>query len=260
MPIRPFAALPLLAALAAGPSASADDPKPTLPPKEKLRVFLLIGQSNMAGRGRPEAVDKTPHPRVLMLDKAGAWVPAAEPLHFDKPAVAGVGPGFAFGRAAAEALPDATIGLVPCAVGGSSIDQWKKGGSLRGEALRRAKIALRDGTLAGILWHQGESDALPERTAAYKEKALALFAELRRELDAPEVPVVVGTLGDFVRKGGAINEVLRALPKDLPRSACADAKGLADKGDKLHFSAEAARELGRRYFEEWHKLDKAAGR
>lgn len=49
----------------------------------------------MAGCGTVEAQDKTPHPRVLMLNKADAWVPAIDPLHFDKPA-AGVGLGKTF--------------------------------------------------------------------------------------------------------------------------------------------------------------------
>ena len=42
-----------------------------LPAKEKFHLFLLVGQSNMAGRGVVDAQDKTPDPRVLMLNKAG---------------------------------------------------------------------------------------------------------------------------------------------------------------------------------------------
>src|SRR5947208_10691890 len=89
----------------------------TLPPKEKFHLFLLVGQSNMAGRGTVEAQDKTPHPRVLMLNKEGAWVPAIDPLHFDKSA-AGVGLGKTFATLYAEAHPGITVGLIPCAVGG----------------------------------------------------------------------------------------------------------------------------------------------
>ena len=91
-----------------------------------MRLYLLIGQSNMAGRGRVVAEDKTPHPRVFVLDKADEWAPAVDPLHFDKP-FAGVGPGLAFGKAMAEADPEARIGLVPCAAGGSPISVWRAG-------------------------------------------------------------------------------------------------------------------------------------
>lgn len=89
-------------------------------------MFLLAGQSNMAGRGTVTPQDRTPHPRVLMLNQAGEWVPAVDPMHFDKP-VAGVGPGRTFGIAIAEANPGVTIGLIPCAVGGSPIDAWQPG-------------------------------------------------------------------------------------------------------------------------------------
>ena len=66
-----------------------------------MHLFLLAGQSNMAGRGEVEAQDRATHPRIWMLDRHGQWVPAADPLHFDKP-VAGVGPGLAFARVLVE--------------------------------------------------------------------------------------------------------------------------------------------------------------
>ena len=80
----------------------------SLPAKDKFHLFLLVGQSNMAGRGVVEAQDQTPHPRVLMLSKEGRWVPAVDPLHFDKPSV-GVGIGKTFGQLIAEANPGITI-------------------------------------------------------------------------------------------------------------------------------------------------------
>src|SRR4051812_37821804 len=97
--------------------------KQDVPPK--LKLFLLIGQSNMAGRGIPEAEDQQTHPRIWMLNKELSWVPAKDPMHFDKPAIVGVGPGFPFAKRLAEAYPSINIGLVPCAVGGSGIDDWK---------------------------------------------------------------------------------------------------------------------------------------
>ena len=129
-----------------------------LPAKEKLHLYLLIGQSNMAGRGVVEEQDKQSHPRVLKFTKENSWATATDPLHFDKPTIAGVGLGSSFGRALAEANPDATIGLIPCAVGGTPLSRWSKGGDLYAQALERARLALKDGVLKGILWHQGEGD------------------------------------------------------------------------------------------------------
>src|SRR5690349_7266005 len=93
-----------------------------------LQLFLLIGQSNMAGRGKIEAIDRVPIPRVLMLNKELQWVPAIDPVHFDSPSRVGVGIARTFGRVLAEANPSATIGLIPAAVGATSLDQWKPGG------------------------------------------------------------------------------------------------------------------------------------
>src|SRR5438477_13185158 len=84
-----------------------------------LQLFMLIGQSNMAGRGRIEAADREPIPRVLMLNKELEWVPAVDPVHFDKPDIAGVGIARTFGRVLAAANPSATVGLIPAAVGGT---------------------------------------------------------------------------------------------------------------------------------------------
>lgn len=94
-------------------------------PKKQFHLYLLVGQSNMAGRGKVEIEDTIPHPRIKMLNKENQWVLAVEPLHFDKPQIVGVGPGFAFAKVMVDCDTNIIIGLIPCAVGGSSIDFWK---------------------------------------------------------------------------------------------------------------------------------------
>ena len=100
------------------PETNLADTSSTAPP---LHLYILMGQSNMAGRGTVEAIDSQPHPRVFALKSNNEWGPATEPLHWDKPERIGVGPGYAFGRAMAEQDPSVQIGLIPAAVGGSSI-------------------------------------------------------------------------------------------------------------------------------------------
>lgn len=101
------------------PATAADEPA------AKLDLYLLVGQSNMAGRGKVEKEDATAHPRVFALNKDDQWVPAVDPLHFDK-RNAGVGLGLAFGKALADENKAVAIGLIPCAAGGSPISVWKK--------------------------------------------------------------------------------------------------------------------------------------
>lgn len=237
-----------------------------LPPPERFHLFLLVGQSNMAGRGLVAPEDKIPHPRVLMLDRAGQWVPAVDPLHFDKPAMVGVGLGRAFGLAIADASPGVTIGLIPCAVGGSPIDAWGPGVRYQptdshpwDDALQRVKRALPSGTLKGILWHQGESDSSVELAARYEPKLHDLIARFRRELRAPELPFMVGQLGRFADSPwneykSQVDQAHRDLPAKVPSTAFVSAEGLKHKGDKVHFDADSYREFGRRYAEAYLKL------
>lgn len=222
-----------------------------------FHLYLLIGQSNMAGRGQVEPQDREIHPRVFMLDKAGKWAPAADPLHFDKP-IAGVGPGLAFGRIMADRDSSIRVGLIPCAAGGSPISVWKHGGFWEqtnskpyDDAIERTRIAIKDGVLKGILWHQGESDSNEKDAELYEDRLVELINTLRKELKAPDVPFIAATLGDFVVEGNpharVVNEALRRIPQQVKNAACVDSSGLEHKGDNVHFSAESARELGRRY-------------
>ena len=160
---------------------------------QDLQLFLLIGQSNMAGRGVVEAQDKEILPRVFMLNKEMAWVPAVDPLHFDKPAIAGVGLGRTFAKTLLVANRSAAIGLIPAAFGGTSLDEWKPGDKLYVDAVKRAQEAMKSGKLRGILWHQGEADAAKEELmTTYRTRFANLVAHLREDLHAPDVPVVVG--------------------------------------------------------------------
>lgn len=229
-----------------------------LPAKEKFHLFLLVGQSNMAGRGVVDVQDKTPDPRILMLNKAGEWVSAADPLHFDKPA-AGTGLGKTFALRIADANPGITIGLIPCAVGGSPIDSWKLGEFYAptkshpwDDSSKRSKIALKSGVLKGILWHQGESDSKEPLASAYEEKLHDLVKRFRKELEAPEVPFIVGQMGQFVEvpwdaAHKKVDLAHQDIVKKMPFTSYVSADGLKHKGDKVHFDAASYREFGKRY-------------
>jgi hypothetical protein len=235
-----------------------EPPRKTLAERENFHLYLLVGQSNMAGRGTIEGIDLKIHPRVLCLDDRGRWVVALDPLHTDKPKAAGVGLGTSFGKVMAEKTPGAVIGLIPCAVGGTSINQWAKGapptghwGKLYENAIRRAKIAQRDGVLKGILWHQGESNCSTSGIAAYQKNLTALVANFRADLESPDAPFVAGTLGVWDpqkhARRQAFNDNLASLPDWFSKAALVDAKGLPHRGDNTHFASKALRELGRRY-------------
>lgn len=56
-----------------------------------MELFLLIGQSNMVGRGAVEHQDQVSLAQIIMLTKENEWVLAKDPVHFDKTEIAGVG-------------------------------------------------------------------------------------------------------------------------------------------------------------------------
>ncbi|MFN7139337.1 MAG: sialate O-acetylesterase, partial [Limisphaerales bacterium] len=238
-----------------------------LPKKKELHIYLLMGQSNMAGRGIIEEVDKTPHPRVLRLNYSNQWEVAIEPITEDRaPKLLGVGPGLAFGKIMAEENKKATIALVPCAVGGTPLSRWSRGGDLYSNALVRAKLAMRDGTLKGILWHQGENDSLKLETAeTYEDRLAQMITHIREDLNAPNLPVVVAQIGEFLytRKDPTktpharmINDALERIPSRVLYTACVFSAGLTHKGDEVHFDARSEREMGRRFAEQMLKLQK----
>lgn len=229
-------------------------------PKEKFHLYLLVGQSNMAGRGKVEEQDKTPNPRIVSLNKAGQWVPAVEPLHFDKTA-AGVGPGFAFAKAMIEAEKDPAvrIGLIPCAVGGSPIASWNAGVQDPGtkafawdDTVKRLKLAQEAGTLKGILWHQGESDSSEKLAPSYGGKLEKVLGGLKDVAGTPDVPIVVGHLFAFKENKwkDVINAALSNLPKRLQNVGVVTSEGMKDKGDGTHLDSPSAREFGKRYAKE----------
>lgn len=230
-----------------------------------LQLFLLAGQSNMAGRGTVEPDDRVPHPRVWVLDRQEHWVAAVDPLHFDKP-IAGVGPGRSFGIALAEAEPGASIGLVPVAIGGSPISAWEPGAvhSQTGtkpydDAIKRIRAAQTAGEFKAILWHQGENDSGKMATPDYEARLTALIGRLRAEVKPPALPVLIGQLGRFAdvpwsESRTKIDALHRKLARELRDVAFVSSDGLVHKGDRVHFDSASARELGRRYAESYQTM------
>ncbi|MEZ6055050.1 MAG: sialate O-acetylesterase [Planctomycetaceae bacterium] len=226
---------------------------------QQFHLFILAGQSNMAGRGIVEDVDKQPVARVLMLDQSGEWVPAVAPMHFDKPGIAGVGLGRTFAKEYAESHPDVVVGLIPCAVGGSPIESWQPNGYHAqtkshpwDDCEQRVRIAMKDGTLRGVLWHQGESDSRPDLAKLYEMRLHALVKRFRETFAVPELPFIAGQLGQFegrpwnqARK--TVDAAHRMLPEKLPYCGFVPSNGLTPNDDLVHFNTESLRELGRRY-------------
>jgi hypothetical protein len=220
-----------------------------------------MGQSNMVGRDTSTMASQVDNPHILALSEDGEWVVARDPLHAKNGRIEpGVGPGMTFAVEMLKANPGRTIGLVPCAVGGTGLSRWVKGADLYQKAVERAKIAAQAGVIKGMLWHQGESDTNSASNAdSYQDRLTQMFKDLRSDLGLPGMPIVVGQLGEFltVEKYPFVNTVratLKRIPSLVANTGYADSAGLSDKGDQLHFSAAAQKEFGSRYAKAMQKL------
>ncbi|KAL2939315.1 hypothetical protein RDABS01_000147 [Bienertia sinuspersici] len=133
-----------------------------------------------------------PHPSILRLNALLHWEEARAPLHadIDSKKVCGVGPGMAFANALRERV-EGTLGLVPCAVGGTAISEWARGEELYESMVKRAKAAVEKGEIKAMLWYQGESDTLRESDAdAYKERMERFVCDVREDLQMPSLPII----------------------------------------------------------------------
>lgn len=220
-------------------------------------IFLLIGQSNMAGRGPLDSTTPLTHPRITMF-RDNKWQPATEPLHTDK-TTAGISLSISFAHHLLNHTQN-EIGLLPTAVGGTPLSRWMPGNDLYENAVTIAKAVLSKGDiLKGILWHQGEADSKDIPTAnTYSARLSEMITTLRQELQANQVPFVAGELGHFLQKHAQckyfthVNQALRNIT--LPHYACAKASGLLDLGDDVHFDGPSLRTFGKRYATEYLKL------
>ena len=225
-----------------------------------IHSFLLIGQSNMAGRGElteAPAIDTT-HIKVL---RNGRWQKMYRPVNADQPSA-----GFCLAESFAEryaAKYNVDVGLIGCADGGTSLQQWQPGSLLFDHAVYQARLAQRTSTIAGVLWHQGESDCGDANSSTYAQRFLPIMEALRKELNLYDVPFILGGLGSFLANYSAsmaqnypkVNLALQKLAQEQPMTGFVSAAGLQGKvGDNLHFCTTALYEFGLRYFDEFEKL------
>lgn len=94
-----------------------------------IMAFLLMGQSNMAGRGDPASVEPITDDNILIF-REDTWQRAVEPLHTTMPERDAVSLGMSFALELLESGVGASVGLIPCALGGTLLSRWEPAGDL----------------------------------------------------------------------------------------------------------------------------------
>lgn len=98
-------------------------------PREKLHIYLLIGQSNMAGRAPFTTEEGKVIKRCYLLNDKGVWEPAKNPLNIystirKQAGMQKMNPGYMFAKTMLDKDKDISIGLVVNAKGGTKIEPW----------------------------------------------------------------------------------------------------------------------------------------
>jgi sialate O-acetylesterase len=164
---------------------------------------------------------------------------------------AGLGLPFAVEMVRRTGIP---VGLVPCAHGGTSMDQWSPalkdqgGDSLYGAMLRRFQAV--GGRVTGVLWYQGESDANPKAAPLFQEKFQKFVASVREDFGQQDLPFYFVQIGRHVDKSNiaewnAVQECQRLAEQNVPHSGMV-ASVDSSLDDGIHVSTPDQRRVGHR--------------
>jgi hypothetical protein len=223
-------------------------------------IFILAGQSNMAGRGIVQPSDTIPNDRILTINVENQLTIAKEPLHFYEPNLTGLDCGMSFAnRLLQNADKEISVILVPVAVGGSSSHQWLGDSVHRNVKLmtnfqQRVTSVSKYGTIKGVLWHQGESDTNEQRIPGYEERLKNIYQAFRQHCGNLNLPIFIGKLGSYSEnqdRWNAINAAMVRYASSDKNAFIIDTADLKAKADKIHFDTEGQRAMGRRMAEKF---------
>ncbi|MEP7231236.1 MAG: sialate O-acetylesterase [Ginsengibacter sp.] len=231
-----------------------------MPSKENFYIFILAGQSNMAGRGIVEPQDTIASQYVLSLNSSNEWIYAKEPLHYYEPERAGLDCGLSFGKSLSVLYgKNITIGLIPCAVGGSSIEQWlgdstHRGVKLYSNLLNKTKAASEYGVIKGMIWHQGENNATATDHSNFFQNLKTFFEKLRADNNDPELPIYAGELGSYLKSSDypnkdSVNRDLHLLSNNIENIYIINTSDFTSMKDTVHFDSRSQRLMGERFAE-----------
>ncbi|WP_372755707.1 sialate O-acetylesterase [Labilibaculum sp.] len=224
---------------------------------DSLDIYLLIGQSNMAGRAPIEEQDKDTLRNVYLFtgNAKKQWEKAANPLNAyssvrKRLELQKLNPGYTFAKKIAL-KSKRPIGLVVNAKGGTKIELWAPGTDFFNEAVARTKEAMKNGRLKGIIWHQGEANS--SKYKQYMPQITALIKALRTEFNQADLPFVAGQLSADKEARKDFNKMILTLPQELDCVGVVTSEKTSTI-DKTHFDSGSQREMGRRYAKEMIKL------
>ena len=250
--------------------------------ESELQIYLCFGQSNMEGTAKIEPVDTITDDRFVMLSAVdcpnlnrnkGQWYPASPPM---SQCYSGLSPSDYFGKTMIKNLPEQIkVGVINVAVGGCDIRLFDKdiyedydstynadwfhqkvayyGGNPYQHLIDLAKEAQNEGTIKGILLHQGETNTGDTLWPQYVKKIYDdMITDL--SLDVQDVPLLAGeVLAVDSSCCASMNTIINTLPSVIESAHVISSKNCGAM-DFAHFDSEGYRILGTRYAEKMLNL------
>ncbi|MEL6180820.1 MAG: sialate O-acetylesterase [Myxococcota bacterium] len=249
------------------PSAAHVRPKPN-----RVKVYVLAGQSNMNGHGFLERLPKPWTPSQPELPVRIHWERSSrrwdagklhtlEPLGPASLLPRRFGPELSLGERLAERHPDVPIVLLKYAMHWTNLHRdWRPGPKGQGTMYRRMLHIVHQGLhaireegnepeLVAMFWMQGERDAAEQYSAQHYRTNLERFIHrVRDDLDAPHMTVVVGQIaGPRLPWRTQVREAQAEVARTVPGVVLVDTERLPLQFDRLHYTAQGQWTLGEQF-------------
>lgn len=224
------------------------------------KLFILLGQSNMAGRAQIEQKDTASLSMVQIFNDQGCFERAKNPLNRysnirKELPMQKLGPGYTFAQRVSSKLQD-TIFIIINARGGTAIERFMKNDSsgYYEKTILRIKQAMKENPdlkPEAIIWHQGESNQ--NDYVGYLSHLRKLIEDYRKDLNAPKLLLIAGEIGRWNPNLIHISRKIAAIPDSIPNAYLVTSQGL-EHIDEFHFDSESQRELGKRFADKYIEI------
>ena len=230
--------------------------------EKPLKVVICAGQSNMLGkrsRAPDLPTDLQGAQKNLFFD-GSSWVSLTPGIGQTE----GFGPEVSFASEFSKLIKE-PIGIIKHSKGGTNLDgQWRPDRDLYKGLLDKVIAAQKSRKIeiVGMIWMQGESDAMVKGAAErYATNLVNFIKSARRDFNSPDMIFIAGRINSFIPKCPCTDVVRKAIEEcKAPKYAYIDCDTLEKGPDKLHYTTKGIVEMGNRFaaaiVQEVRELDK----